>query len=815
MLKTSLLIVLRQFQRDRAYALINIAGLVTGIACFLILALYLRSELTYDQHFENHDRIYRMAVELETNGKVDRLAISSRYAAELLKQDHADVIDFVRIEDLGNERQLLRNGDNAFYWDDVILGDQNLFEMFSHDIIYGDPATALVDPLSIAVSKSLAEMYFGNRNPIGETLEAETAQYKITLVYADLPDNTHLRYDAVISFNRVLVFIPENFNVRQGLWGLGSFTYLLMPEGYDIDEFDAISSSFYDEYLAENGARFNSTQRFHLEPLADIHLNSNDQADRPTGNKFYIYTFSAIALFVLLVACINYMNLATARSARRAKEIGMRKVLGATRRQLVTQFMAESIVFALISTVIAIAVVKLLLGYTFIDDLLGKQLSLDLTDGPAVILMSVALAIGIGVFSGLYPALYLSFIQPIAALKGSFKPGSGDLNTRQALVLVQFTISVGVIACTILMALQMSYVNSKPLGFDKENRIVIRLKGADVIEKAGFIKNDLKLNSDVLGVSLTAMIPGMGGGLGLYQVENNEGITESQTFNVMFFDEEFLDVMDITLATGRGFDAATEQGVLVNQTAVRQLGWDQALGKRIEFGGTDPDGEPLPPEKVIGVVEDFHYESLHRRVGPLAMFKVFTSFEDLDALNRLLVNSNLIIKTSGHNTQQTLNYISERWPQYDPKHPFEFRFLDAMLNDIYVSEQRQMSLIGTFAGICILISCLGLFGLSAFNTQQRTREIGIRKVLGASTARIVFLFFKNVLGLIAIASVLASTASYFVISQWLIGFEYKTTINPFVFLIAALIAIVIAFFTITLQSYKTASTSPINALRYE
>ena len=811
----NLMIVLRGLQRERAYALINIAGLAAGIACFLILALYLRSELTYDQHFEKHEQIYRLAVELETNGKVDRVAASSLFAGELLKQDYADVIDFARIQDVPGERQLLRNGDRSFYWDDVVVGDQNLFEMFSHEIIYGDPATALIDPLSIAVSETVAEKYFGNRNPIGETLAADTAQYKITLVYADLPDNTHLRYDAVISFNRILAFLPENFDVRQGLWGLSSFTYLLMPEDYDVEEFRAISDSFYEEYLAENGARFNSTQRFHVEPLADIHLNSVDRSDRPTGNKFYIYTFGAIAFFILLVACINYMNLATARSAKRAKEVGMRKVLGATRHQLVTQFMAESIVLALISTVIAIVVVQFLLGYTSIDDLLGKHLSLDLAEEPGLILMLAALAIGIGVFSGLYPAFYLSFIQPIAALKGSFKPGSADLNMRQALVLLQFVISVGVIACTILMAMQMRYVNSKPLGYDTDNRIVVRLKGADVIEKVGFIKNDLKLNSDVLGVSMTAMIPGSGAGLGLYQVENNDGVIESQTLNVMFVDEDFLDVMDITLADGRGFDAATEQTVLVNETAVRQLGWEQPLGKRIEFSGTGPDGEPEPPQKVVGVVEDFHYESLHQRVGPLAMFKVFASFEDVDALNRQLMNSNLIIKTSGENTQQTLEYLNERWPDYDPKHPFEFRFLDDMLNELYLSEQRQMRLIGVFAGICILISCLGLFGLSAFTTQQRTREIGIRKILGASTARIIFLFFKNILGLIAIASVLASGASYYVITQWLVGFEYKTSINLFVFVLAAAIAIVIAFLTIASQSYRTASATPITALLYE
>jgi putative ABC transport system permease protein len=814
MLKNSLLMVLRGLKRDRGYALINIGGLAIGIGCFVLLGLYLRSELTYDQHFDKHEQIYRVVSEINANGKVDRSASSSWMLGDLLKKEYPEVLDAVRIQDIGNERQLLRNGDTAIYWDNAVLGDQNIFDVFSHEIIYGDPETALIDPLSIAVSETLAKRYFGDRNPIGETLEADTAVYKVTLVFADLPENTHVKYDAIISFNRIAAFIPPNTPVQQLLWNINAYTYLLMPAGYDPSDFREISDSFYAKYMAEMGKRFKSSMRFYLEPLDDIHLNSDAQYDRPRGNKLYIYTFAAIALFVLLVACINYMNLATARSAKRAKEIGMRKVLGATRRQLVGQFIGESLFFSFISLVIAVVGVKLVLSYTSIASLLGKQLTLDLTSDPMLLLMLIALGTIVGVFSGLYPAFYLSFIRPIAALKGSFRPGSLDAVMRQALVFLQFVISVGVIACTILMAIQLNYVNSKPLGFDRDNQVVIRLTGADVIEKASFIKSDLKSDPEILGVTMGFGVPGRQAGLGLFQLENNEGVFESQTINVMNGDHDYLEVLGIRLVAGRGFDPTMKNNVfLVNQAAVKAMGWDDPIGKR-SYWENQQTGES-GYDTLIGVVEDFHFASLHEKVAPLIIFNFRPDFSEMDALNRRIFNSYLVVKTSGENTPETLSYIEQHWPQYDPKHPFEFEFLDDSLDALYVSEQRQMQLIGIFAGLCILLSCLGLYGLSAFNTQQRTREIGIRKILGATTVGIVFMFFKNILGLILVASIVASSASYYLMSEWLAGFEYRADINPLVFVLAAVLAGLIAFTTIVLQSYKTARASPMEALRYE
>ena len=508
------------------------------------------------------------------------------------------------------------------------------------------------------------------------------------------------------------------------------------------------------------------------------------------------------------------MNLATARSAKRAKEIGMRKVLGATRRQLVSQFIGESVVFSLISLVIAVVVVHLLLSYTPISALFGKQLTLDLTSDPMLVLTLLALGVGVGIFSGLYPAFYLSFIRPIAALKGGFRPGSVDITMRQALVLVQFIISVGVIACTALMAIQLNYVNTKPLGFDRDNQVVITLNGADVVEKGSFIKSDLKSHEQILGVALSFSVPGRQTGLGLFQIENNDRVFESQTLNVMNGDYDYLDVYGIDVVEGRGFDPTDDGGLLVNQAAVRALGWDSAIGKRFELRDFAND-EELTYEPVVGVVGDFHYESLHQKVEPLVIFNFQPDFEDTDAINRAVARANVTVKISGEDIPGTLAFMEERWREYDPKHPFEYKFLDDSLDELYVSEQQQMNLIGIFAGLCIFLSCLGLFGLSAFTTQQRTKEIGIRKILGATTAGIIFMFFKNTVELILIASIVASGASYYLMTEWLAGFEYKDDINLSVFMLSGGVAAVIAFATIALQSYKTARASPIVALRYE
>lgn len=810
MFKNHLLTTFRSFRRDWVYALINISGLALGVACFVLLGLYLESELTYDHHVPNNENIYRVVVELENDRRRDHVAQTSRFMAPLLVQDFPAVREYVRFFGAApSGRLILRKDDVQFYWSDAYLADPNVFKVFGHQLIHGDPETALENPLSIAISETVANQYFGNENPVGETLSTDTAAYTISAVFKDLPDNSHLRYDILLSYKRLDAFFA-NVDIRQALWGLSDFTYVVMQDGYNPESFGGISSDFWDKYLAERGAQLNASMRHYLEPLADIHLESVTEGDRPRGNLFYIYTFSAIAVFVLLVACINYMNLATARSIKRSKEVGMRKILGANHGQLVTQFLGESLVFALISLLIALIFLHVILTYTPIDALLGSSISFNLIDRPFLLLPLIGLVLLVGTISGLYPAFYLAAIKPIAALRGSNK-GTGNNGglLRHALVFVQFAISVGVIACTLLMAIQMNYLQTKPLGYDKEDVVIISLVGADLLERVAFIKGDLKKNPGIKAVTMTPNIPGEVIFTNLASVDMEDGSQSSQTVRVMGGDADYLDVMGLQLIQGRPFDPASEneQIAYVNETLVKKMGWQNPLGKHINNGNFN--------NRVVGVVRDFHYQSLHMAVEPLYIFFNFVDFEGMNALNRAVVQTYLYIKIDGEDTAGTLTFLEERFGEYDPRHPFEYRFLDDVLEQQYASERRQMQLIGLFAAVCILISCLGLFGLSAFTTVQRTKEIGIRKILGASTPRIIAILFKDIVWLIVGASVVASVASYYVISNWLAGFAYKEDIDIVVFLLAAAFCMAIAFLTVTLQSFKAASTNPAVALRYE
>jgi len=813
-------ITLRNLYREKLYAIINIFGLSLGIGCCLLLGLYINNELSYDRHFTNHQNIYRVVNEYNFSGKADQLAISSRALGPLLLRDYPDSFtSYTRFQSTGNGRPtVFRDGVKSFYWEDVYLVDVNVFDIFSHDILYGDPEGALIDPLSIAVSESFAITYFGEENPIGETLSTDTAQYRITLVFADLPKNTHLKYDVLISYNRLGVFPDNEAQLQQMLGNISDFTYLTIHDNIQESSFNHLFDEFEEKRFEAMAAAFDMNDSFSadlwVEKLTDIHLNSNLDMDRPTGNKFSLYGFSAVAIFILVIACINYINLATARSLKRAREVGMRKVMGAQRGQLVWQFLGESLFFVVLATAIGLIGVQLLLDNSNIDDLLGAQLSLSVFLGQPVFLVGlVGAAVLIGLISGLYPAFYLSSVVPVIALSSS-KGNKGNAGRlRQFLVFTQFTISIGIISSTLLMANQMNYISTMSLGFDKENKLIVPLRGADVIERSETLINELLANPDILNVAAAANIPGGQIGLNGLNIESQSGEMELQSVSAMRVGPNFLETMDIELLEGRDFKRKllTDVGVsfVVNETLVQRMGWDQALGKRIESGGGGMVGT------VRGVVGDFNYASLYQQVAPLIIMETNNDFSNANANNRALQIQTLIINITGNNVPATLNFVRDLMVEFDPTHPFEFEFLDDNLDQQYQSQQSIMQLTAIFAGICVFISCLGLFGLASFTTAQRTREIGVRKVLGASSGQIITLLSRNILQLVLIASVVASIGSWFAIDQWLTVFEYRISINGFVFMLAAAMALAVAFVTVALQSMKTARANPVQALRYE
>jgi putative ABC transport system permease protein len=728
----------------------------------------------------------------------------------MLKESYPEEVrDYVRF--LGPSQVLIRSGEKAIYWDDVYQADPNVFEIFSHRILYGDPKTALRDPSSAAVSETFAKRYFGDANPIGKTIHAELTPEiprKITLVFRDLPENTHLKYSALFRFDDP---IPPAGR-RQMLYNIGLFTYLVMPENYNVNGFKAISRSFFARYMEDFGKAIGQTWTSWLQPLADIHLHSDVSYDRPTGNLYYVYGLSAVALVILLMACINYVNLAIARASKRAKEIGMRKVLGVPKLGLMSRFLAESVFFSLVAMGIGVAVVELALKLTPINTLFGKPLALDVKSEPTLLVWMLGLGLLVGLLSGIYPAIYMSSMSPLTALGSSRGGGRGSFRLRELLVLTQFTLSVIVITCTIHMALQMRYVSEKFLGFEKQDRVVIDLRGLDVIEKYPVIKSELMNDSRILGVTASGGVIGTEVPSIVHsEVEGEAGAPGKIILGNIQVADDFLQVMGMSLVSGRSFEKRllTDVGTsfIVNETMAKNRGWKEPLGKRIQMGGLGG--------RVIGVVKDFHARSLHSPVEPLVLFRFDDNFENVPPASRGAYRRTLIVHIAGKEVPQTLRLLQDKFAVYDPKHPFEYEFLGDAIGRLYWSEERLMKMTGIFSGICIFISCLGLFGLAAFATEQRNKEIGIRKVLGATASQIIMMLARKTLWLVLAGSAAAAVVAYYAIDKWLSAFAYRVGIHPLAFVVSAALVIAVAFITVVLQSYKAAQSNPAVMIRYE
>ncbi|HEV7607970.1 MAG TPA: FtsX-like permease family protein [Steroidobacteraceae bacterium] len=808
-MKRYLAIALRQLAREKLYALLNVSGLALGLACCLMLGLYLWGELTYDQHHVNHERIYRVATHFKYgDGRSSDMAITSSPFGPMIAAEYPEYFkSYTRFRALSRPNPtLFRFEDQKAYWNDVYLADKSAFELFTHEIVYGDPRTALKEPASIAISRRMAQRYFGNENPVGRVITMdEWKPLNVTLVFEDLPQNSHLRYDALVSYFGVGGEVPTDFTERlQRLLSFGNFeyTYVELADGADPREYTRLSEAFNEKYtkMALQSAKLE--MRSWIEPLADVHLDAELDYDQPHGNRMYLYAFAAVAVLILCLACINYVNLATARAAQRTRAIGLRKILGAGRGSLIAQSLGESVLFALLATVLGVMLVEVLTSLPAVSALFGKTLTLDLFGRPWLALSVLAFGLCVGLAAGLYPAVYQSSFMPLTALVGRYRPGG--LRLREALVFTQFAISIGVIACTLLMGQQMRFIASKGLGFDKENRVLLTLRGRELVERESFIANELKKHPGVLGVATSGTIMGRDMPHVTGKAENNEGVMTDLGFSFFPVGDDFMPVMGIGLVEGRDFSRRllTDVGAayIVNEAFVRAMGWDKPLGKRV---GISPAGVYAGP--VIGVVKDFNYKSLRTSIEPLAFVR---NFDQNDA--RLMV-----VNIAPEGIRENLQNIRKLFAQLDPAHPFEYTFLDDDLDRLYVSEQRLMRLTTIFAAVCILVACLGLFGLAASATEQRTKEIGIRKVLGASTLTIILLLARRVLVLIAAGAVVASIIAWLAMQEWLAGFAYRASLNPAYLLLAALGAGAVALLTIALQSWRTAHGDPIEALRYE
>lgn len=784
--------------------MINLFGLSLAVACCLILGLYLRSELTYDQHNVNYKRIYRIVNEFTLSGPPDPLAETPIPLGPMLNKLIPAIQDYVRFI-LPGQNMLIRSGGKAYFWDGVYMTDPSVFKIFTHDILYGDPDTALRDQNSVAVSESFARKYFGDENPLGKTVTivmAPEIPRRISLVFRDLPENSHLKYSVLFKYK-------DPPDPRPYLFRVQSYTYLLMPEHYAYKKFPAQCDAFFDRHMAEGARRQNIKWRCWLQPLAKVHLGSDLIFDLPTGNRYYIYGFTAVAVFILLVACINYVNLAIARASRRAKEIGMRKILGASRLRLAMRFLGESLIFAFAALIVGVVLVKLALVYSPVSSLLGKPLALNLMHDPALAVWLIILGLVIGVLSGAYPAIYLSSTSPLSALVSSIGGRSGGFRLREMLVLVQFMVSVIVIASTLVMAMQLRYVAQLPMGFAQKNRVIINMQGLDIIQDFNQIKDRLLTDSRILGVTYTSSMISSGQNvpLGPGMVANHDGVMEITSYGSMAVEKDFLKVMGIDLTAGRDFSQRllTDVGnvYIANETMVKRRDWDKPVGMRINNG------------RVIGVVKDFHIQSVHDKIAPVVMVRDQIDFKNVPRESRPAFRRLMVVHLSGKDTSRTLEFIRTTMRQFDPDHPFEYRFLDDSINSMYLSEKHLMQMTGVFSVICIFISCLGLFGLTAFSTEQRSKEIGIRKVLGATAAQIIMVLARKILWLVIAASIAACVVAYYAMDEWLAGFAYRTEIQLWVFLVSTAVVTFVAYVTIALQSYKAALANPAHTIRYE
>ena len=807
-MKRYLKVALRQLAREKLYALLNVSGLALGLACCLVLGLYLWSELTYDRHHVNHERIFRIATNMKFgDGRSSDVAVTSSPFGPMLAAEYPEYFkSFVRFRAVSRPNpKLLRYEDQSAYWNDVYFADENVFEVFTHEIVYGDPRTALAEPNSIAISRRMAQRYFGNENPIGRTLTTDFGKaLAVRLVFEELPENSHLRYDALLSYKGAGAEVPTDFTERlQRLLSFGEFlyTYVVLADGADPREYARLSEAFNEKYTKMPLQAANLELRSWIEPLAAIHLNPELEYDMPHGNRMYLYAFAAVAVLILGLACINYVNLATARAAQRTRAVGLRKILGAGRASLIAQSLGESVLFALLATVLGVILVEVLLSLPAVNALFGKTLTLDLFGRPLLGLGVLAFGLCVGLLAGLYPAVYLSSFMPLTALVGRYRPGG--LRLREALVFIQFAISIGVIACTLLMGQQMRFIANQGLGFDKENRVLLTLRDRSLVERESLIASELEKRPGVLGVATTSFIMGGDIPLATGKVENPEGAMTDLGFGLMFVGDDFIPVMGIELVKGRDFSRRllTDVGAkyIVNETFVRRMGWDEPIGKRMALGAG------AYPGTVIGVVRDFNYKSLRTNIEPLAIVRNGDGGDE-----RIMV-----VSIAPVGIRETLHNIQQLFAELDPVHPFEYTFLDQDLDRLYVSEERLMRLTGIFAGICIFVACLGLFGLAASATEQRTKEIGVRKVLGASTFSIILLLARRVLVLIAAGAAVASIVAWLSMQEWLSGFAYRTALDPAYLLLAALGAGAVALLTIALQSWRTAHGDPIEALRYE
>jgi len=805
MISSYLKIALRSLWNKKAFAAINIFGLAIGLATCMLILLFVQHELSYDRFNKQADRIFRVTIHGRIGGNDINLAGASAPAGPALMRDYPGVEAYTRLSTSGTF--LVKSGEKRFLEQRIVFTDSNFFNFFTIPLLKGDANSVLKEPKTVVLTKSTALKYFGRQDPIGKSLELGTmGLVRVTGVCEDLPSNSHFHYNFFGSMKSV--------TLGEKWLSSGAHTYVMLRKGYPVEKLSAQMPQMVRKYIGpeiqeflgisyEEYLRKGDNLGFGLQPLTDIHLTSNLENElEGNSNIKYIYIFTAIAAFILLIACINFMNLSTAGSAGRAKEVGVRKVMGSVRKQLMAQFLIESVLVTLFALLVALGLVILILpGF---NDLAGKQFDLQTILNPRMVAYALGGCVIVGLLAGSYPAFFLSAFRPVAVLKGSIQAGVKSGWLRNTLVTVQFVVSIVMITGTMVVYQQLRFIQNKNVGFDKEQVLILHdthLLGG----KAKTFKEQLGNLSSVSSVTLAGYLPAGNSNNGNdgFLPENAENNITPYRFTTYQVDEDYLKTLGIGLVRGRDFSKSfggDSASVLINEAAAKQFGWENPIGKRIRtIGNGTPESRRF--YTIVGVTRDFHFRSMHERIAPLVMFYGGDQYQ-------------LALRIKTNDIPALLKTLEKTWKAVSDN-PFAYSFLNERFNSMYESEQRVGKLFGIFAGLAVVIACLGLFGLAAFTTIQRTKEIGVRKVLGASVLSIVSLLSRDFVKLVAIALVIASPLAWYGMHQWLSDFAYKVDIEWWVFLLAGVLAIGVALLTVSFQSIKAALVNPVKSLRSE
>jgi putative ABC transport system permease protein len=801
MIINTIIFTIRLFRRDKFHSVLNIIGLSTGIACCIVILLYLQHELTYDQYHENADRIYRIGIGVISTDQPAEYAQASWSVGKLLKDEYPEIEDFVRIEPLSGI--LFRFGDKKFYEDHIALADPSIFKIFTFNFIYGNPDTCLDEPGNLVLTEALARKYFGDTNPIGKVIQLDNKyDCEVTGVVEDMPTNSHMRLNGFVSIVSLSAIYPDVDLFKLPIMEADCYTYLHVNESFSLDNFLDKFNSFRKKYVAEEEKKYHQVYNPIFQQLADIHYGPKLRFDYPVGNIAYIYAFFSIGIFILILACINYINMATARSTVRAKEISMKKILGSEKRHLIYHLLGESLLASFIALLIALGLVELISAVPPFNQLLNGNLKLTLFDNHFFLLGALVLWLFIGLAAGLFPAIYLSSLPPVKALSGALQSGKAARHIRRALVTFQFIISIAVVGFTLFMNEQIEFMRSKDLGFKQENVVTIAIQDDADTDNIPVLLNELRRIPDIISVTTGNTRPGRVW-TGLISVEGKNGM-EEHNFYRFLVNYDYLATLGIELVKGRDFEKSRpgdkDNAVIVNQKFVEYMGWDNPIGKRLTRGFPDT---PSFSGQIIGVVKDFNYYSLHHEIEPMWI-----------SLQKK-VGGSLIIRFKGERVLEIVKLLESKWEEINHGYPFVYSFLDEEVDRFYDSDKKQNQLINSFSLICIVISCLGLLGLSSFNTSRRTKEIAIRKVNGASALGIVAMLFKEIFYPVAAATIFAIPIAIMLINMWLQNFAYHTGIDILIFAVTAIAALIIAFLTASYHCIRVARTNPVDSLRYE